>query len=69
MADPADEGDVDRLPVELGVEVEQEDFEQRRAVVEHRPHPEAGDAGIAHVADADADRIDAVLERRKPDRA
>ena len=62
VADPADQGDVDRLPVEVAVEVEQEHFEQRRAVVERRPAAEIGDAVIAHVADADAHRIDAVLE-------
>ena len=51
VADPADEGgDVDRLAVEVAVEVEQK-YQERRAVLEHRAHPEirhpvmlAGDA-------------------------
>ncbi len=45
--DPADEGDVERLAVEVAREIEQEDFEQRRAVVEGRPAAEARDAVVA----------------------
>ena len=62
VADPADESDIDRAPVEVAVEIEQEDLQQRRTIIEHRPDPEAGDAVVAHVANADAHRIDAVLE-------
>src|SRR6185437_10415407 len=48
--------------IEVAVEVEQEHFQQRRASVEHRPHAEAGDAVMAFAADANAHRVDAVLE-------
>src|SRR6185437_9642217 len=62
VADPPDEGDVDRPAIEVAVEVEQEHFQEGRAVVEHRPHAEAGDAIMALAADANAHGIDAVLE-------
>ena len=48
------------LAVEVAGEIEQEDFEQHRAAVEHRPAAEARDAVIAPAADPDAHRIDAV---------
>src|SRR6185437_9485030 len=62
VADPADEGDVDRPAIEVAVEVEQEHFQEGRAGVEHRPHAEAGDAVMAFAADCDAHGVDAVLE-------
>src|SRR5262249_27228756 len=43
--------------------IEQERFEQHGALVEHRPPPEARHAVMAAPAHADANRIDAVLER------
>ena len=60
--DPIDEGDVDDLAIEIAGEVEQEDFEQHRALVEHRPPSKAGDAVITTCAHVHAHRIDAVLE-------
>src|SRR5512140_3809973 len=42
VADPADQRDVKRVPVQVAVEVEQEHLEQRRAVVEGRPPAEIG---------------------------
>ena len=62
VADPADEGDIDRLPVKVAVKIEQEDLEQRCAVIEHRAAAEARDAVMAFARDVDAHRIDAVLE-------
>src|ERR1035437_9205723 len=51
VANPAEEGDVERLPVQVAVEVEQEHLKQRRAIVERRPPAEIRDAVITHVAD------------------
>ena len=68
--DPADDGDIDALAVEVAVEIEQEHFQQRRAGVEHRPYAETGDAVIALAGDRHPHRIDAVLEaagRVEPD--
>src|SRR5688572_6530069 len=42
-ADPADELDLEPAAVEVAREVEQKDFQQRRAVVESRPPAEARD--------------------------
>ena len=58
-----------RLPVEIAVEVEQEHLQQRRAAVEHRPHAEIGHAVVALAGDADAHRVDAVLEAARRHRA
>ena len=44
VADEGDEGDVELGAVEVALEVEQEDFEQRRAVVEGRAAAETRDA-------------------------
>src|SRR5262249_35436016 len=41
MADPPDEGDIDRLTVKVAVKVEQKYLEQGRSVVEHRAAAEA----------------------------
>ena len=60
--DPVDEGDVHNLAIEIAGKIEQEDFEQHRALVEHRPPSEAGDAIVAPRADPHAHRIDAVLQ-------
>src|SRR5215813_9896818 len=60
VPDPVDEGDVDHLAVEIAGEIEQEHFEQHGADIEHRPTPEARNAIIARVPDADTHRIDAV---------
>ena len=43
-ADEAVEGDLDLLAVEIAVEVEDEDLEQRRAIVEGRAPAEIGGA-------------------------
>src|SRR5215467_61707 len=60
--DPIDEGDVDDLAVKITGKIEQEGFEQHRALVEHRPPSEARDAVVAALAHAHAHRVDAVLE-------
>src|SRR5215470_1102787 len=60
--DPIDEGDVDDLAVKITRKIEQEDFEQHRALVEHRPPSEACDAVVAALANAHPHRVDAVLE-------
>ncbi len=62
VPDPVDEGDVDRLAVEVAGEIEQEHFEQHGADVEHRPAAEARDPVVAAPADADAHRVDAVAQ-------
>src|SRR5690242_17180656 len=62
LSNPSDEGDIDRLAVEVVIEVEEIHLEQRRAVVEHRPAAEAGNAVMTDAGDIDAHRIDAVLE-------
>src|SRR3954470_4516443 len=59
---PGDEGDVDRLAVKLAGEIEQEDFEQRRTIVERRRPPEAADTADEPAADARAHRVYAVLQ-------
>src|SRR5579864_2121090 len=41
VADEADEGDIEHLAVEIALEVEQENLQQRRAVVEGRAAAEA----------------------------
>src|SRR4051794_7351483 len=60
--DPVDEGDVQDLAIEIAGKIEQEDFEQHRALVEHRPPSKVGDAIIAPRADPYAHPIDAVLQ-------
>src|SRR3569833_3148084 len=69
-----DKGDIERLAIQVGVEIEQEDFKQRRAVVEGRPPAVARDAvealRVAAAAKPDTYCIDAVLEidvRIEPD--
>ena len=62
VPDPVDEGDVDLAAVEVAGEIEQEDFEQHGADVEHRPAAEARDPVVAAIADADAHRVDAVAQ-------
>src|SRR6202165_3856990 len=61
-----DEGDVERFSIEIALEIEQEELQQRRAIVEGRAAAEAGDAIKAHLvlslAMADPNRIDAMLE-------
>ena len=60
--DPADEGDVEGRAIKVAGEIEQEDLEQHRAVVERGAPAEARHSVIARAADADPHRIDAVLE-------
>src|SRR3569833_4101548 len=69
-----DEGDVERLAVEVGVEIEQEDFEQRWAVVEGRPPAIARNPieslRVAATAESDAHCVNTVPEsdmRIEPD--
>ena len=44
VADEGDEGDIERRAVKIALEIEQEDLQQRRAIVEGRTATEAGDA-------------------------
>src|SRR5215468_5139709 len=60
VPDPVDEGDVDHLAVEVAGEIEQEDFQQHSADIEHRPPPETRDAVETPAPDADTHRVDAV---------
>src|SRR5271169_3627619 len=60
--DEADEGDVEGLAIEVAIEIEQEGFQERRAIVEGRAAAEARDAVDPLAATADPHRIDAVLE-------
>src|SRR5262249_38192985 len=62
MADPPDEGDIDRLTVKVAVEVEQKYLEQRCSVVEHRAAAEARNPLMALSRDGNAHRVDAMLE-------
>src|SRR6185312_6787141 len=62
LPDPVDKRDIDGLPVEVAGKIEQENFEQHRAAVEHRPSPEARDPVMPPAADPDAHRIDAVAQ-------
>src|SRR5262249_6706980 len=48
--------------VQIAGEVEQEDLQEHRAGVEHRSPAEACDAIVTFVADADADRVDALTQ-------
>src|SRR6516162_2162329 len=62
LADEADEGDVEHLAVKIVLEIEQEDFKQRRAIVEGRASSEtcyAVDARISPLA-ADPHSVDAM---------
>src|SRR6476469_7006289 len=43
LADKADEGDVEHRSIEIAAEIEQKNFEQRRAIVEGGAAAEAGD--------------------------
>src|SRR5882757_2732355 len=63
VANETDEGDVEDVAVEVALEIEQEHFEQRRAIVEGRATAVAGDTIDARGPAADPHRIDAVLER------
>src|SRR6202453_1670631 len=62
LAEESDEGDVEAAAINVALEVEQEDFQQRRAIVEGRTPAKTRDPVEAPVAQADAHRIDAVLE-------
>jgi len=62
VADEGDEGDIECRSIEIALEIEQEYFQQRRAIVEGRAAAEAGDAIKALGTPADPHRIDAVLE-------
>src|SRR5262249_14355465 len=62
LADEADEGDVERLAIKVSLEVEQEDFQEWRAVVEGRATAEARDAVEAFKVTADPHGIDAMLQ-------
>src|SRR5258708_623369 len=66
VADEADEGDIERRAIEIAREIEQEHFEQWRAIVEGRAAAEARHAIESHLilslAPSDPHRIDAVLE-------
>src|SRR5260370_27081151 len=62
VADEADEGDVEHCAIEIALEVEQEHFEQGRAIVEGRAAAEARHATEALGTASDPHRIDAVLE-------
>ena len=60
--DPFDERHVDRLSVEIAGKIEQEDFEQHGADVEHRAAAETRDAVMPASADVDAHGIDSMPE-------
>src|SRR5262245_14019791 len=62
MADPPDEGDIDRLTVKVAVKVEQKYLEQGRSVVEHRAAAEARNPIMALSRNLNAHRINAMLE-------
>src|SRR5436305_13621435 len=62
LADKADEGDVQRRSIEIAAEIEQEDFQERRAIVEGRAAPKTRYAIKTLKPAPDPHRIDAVLE-------
>src|ERR1700750_1879925 len=62
VANPPDEGDVDRLTVEIAVKVEQKYLEQRCSVIEHRPAAEARNPVMTVPLDLHAHPVDALLE-------
>src|SRR5262249_33847664 len=62
MANPAYEGNIYCLAVEVTVKIEQEHLKQRRAVIEHRPPAEACNPVITRAGDIDAHCIDPMLE-------
>src|SRR5262249_2284441 len=62
VTDPAYEGDINGLPVQVGVEVEQEHFEQGRAIIEHWAAAEARHAILTLAADIGPHGINAMLE-------
>src|SRR5215470_184454 len=62
MADPPDEGDIDRLTVKVAVKVEQIYLEQGRSVVEHRAAAEARNPVMALSRNVNAHRVNAMLE-------
>src|SRR6478736_9133497 len=62
VADPPDEGDVNRPTVKVAVKVEQKYLEQRCSVIEHRAAAEARNPVMTFPRDLNAHRVDAVLE-------
>src|SRR5262249_5094756 len=62
FANETDESHIESLAVQIALEVEQEDFQERRAIVESRAAAEARDTFEALSSVADPHRIDAVLE-------
>src|ERR1700674_5113833 len=62
LANPADEGNVDVFAVKIAGKIEQEDFEQYRAGIEHRPPAKTRHAVVAPSAGADAYCIDAMAQ-------
>ena len=57
------------LPVKIAGKIEQKNFEQHRAGVEHRAPAEIRHAVVAAAADRDAHRIDAVTQPASRHRA
>src|SRR5258708_11502932 len=62
LADECDDSDVQRRSVEIALEIEQENLQQRRAIVEGGTAAETGDAVKTLDPAADPHRIDAMLE-------
>src|SRR5271155_151307 len=62
FAKEGDEGDVQAAAIEVALEIEQEDFQQRRAVVESRAAAKTRHPVEALITLTDAHRIDTVLE-------
>src|SRR5262245_47560790 len=62
MPDPPDKRDIDGLSIDVAVEVEQEHFQQRGSVVEHRTAAETRNAVMASAANVCSYSVDAVLE-------
>ena len=63
LAHEGDEFDFDGLAVEVPIEIEEEDFEQRQARIEGRPGAEIGRASDRLAASIGANGINAVLQR------
>src|SRR3954470_12115727 len=62
VANPVDKGDIDGLAIQVTGKVKQEDFEQNRPDVEHRPAAKTCDAVIAAGAHCNAHPIDAMAQ-------
>src|SRR5579872_1124436 len=62
LAQESDESDIETAPIEVVVEIEQENLKERRAIIKGRTAAKTGDAVKTPLAETDAHRIDAVLE-------